>query len=244
MIRAKHLVLAGVVCFLLFMLSLMPASSALRFAALPTAFSYQSVSGTLWNMELSGVSIYGRPVGTLSLEPGLSVLVGGLDGQVKLSGPDMAGEFDLAMGDQITVENLDLTMGLSGRVSSFAFDGAMRLQNGRIELQPSGRCLSAVGSVRTNAFADMFAALGMSRDAAAADLTCEKGYLQVNFNRRFGAGSLQVVGNIIEPSVLDMVLLLRFDDQAAIPQEMIGWLDVNGFEATSDGWRATLRARL
>lgn len=242
--QAKHLALVGFLAFLLFMVSLMPASSALRFASLPAALSYQSVSGSLWNLELSGVSIYGRPVGRLTLEPDLSVLAGGLDGKVKLNGSDMAADFDLAMGDQITVDNLDLTMGLSGRVASFAFDGAMRLQNGMIELQPSGRCISASGTVRTNVFQDMFAALGMSRDAAEAALTCNAGYLQVIFNRRFGGGNLEVTGNIVEPSVVDMVLLLRFDDQAAIPREMLGWLDANGFQATPDGWRATVRARL
>ena len=242
--RVKHLVFVGAGAFLLFLIAFMPASSALRFASLPSSFSYRSVAGSIWNMEFSDVSIYGRPVGRLTLGTGLSVLAGGLNGHVRLDGQDIAAEFDLEITEQIAVENLNLTMGLSGRIASVTFDGAMRVQDAAVELQPSGRCLSASGRIRTNAFEEMFATLGMSRDAVDADLTCAGGYLQTSFSRSFSDGDINVTGSIIEPSVLNMAVLLRFDDQTAIPQEVLEWLETNGFQATEDGWQTTARAQL
>ncbi len=240
----KHLVAAAMASFLMFLVVFMPASAALRFVSLPPAFSYQSVSGSVWDMEFAGTSIYGRHVGSLKVQPGLSTLAGGLDGQVEVSGPSLSAGFDMSMGDRITVRNLDMTTGLSGRVAAFVLDGAVRVQGANIELEPSGRCVSAAGTVRTTVFEEVFASLGMSKDVAEAELMCSGGYLQTSFSRMFAGGELSVSGSIVEPSVVDMDLLLRFDEQAAIPQEILGWLESNGFTLATDGWRATMKVRL
>lgn len=234
----------GVIAFLMFVIILLPATSVVGMASLPTGFAYSSVKGTTWRLEFENAALMNRPIGMLTIEPSLMSIFGPLGGRATARGRDLSFTASFAQGNGLSVQDLDLTSRLRGRIALASFDGAVRVTGEELSFDKAGRCLSANGTLRTNAFETIFAGLGMSRDAVATPIACQGGLLTATFGRAFAGGTLAATAQLTGPSEVALDLLLRFDDQAAIPEQMTEWLQANGFVASAAGWQAKARVAL
>lgn len=244
MIKPSHLIAICAAAFLTFIVFFMPASSLVSFAKLPDGLAYGGAEGSIWNMRLTNVAFRGRPIGNIRIQTDLGIFLGLLGGSAQIEGPAMNASFEFSEGAGLTVSNLEATTELRGRFASQAYSGAVRVTNAEAEFDSRGLCLLADGELRTNAFEDMFAALGMARDVVQAPLVCSDGFLSVDFSRAFAGGTLEATAKLQHADGVVLTVLLRFDDQAAIPEQIIGWLETNGFAATADGWRTSSRLTL
>ncbi len=244
MIKPGHLTLVGAAAFLAFVVILMPAASLLSFANLPAGLTYGGVDGSVWNMRLTNVVFRGRLIGTVYLNPDIAMVFGSPGGSVRVEGPTVNSSFDFSSGAGLTIRNLQATAQLNGRLASQVYAGAARVLNAATNFNAAGQCLSAAGDLRTNAFEDMFAALGMTREPVIAPLLCRDGALLVDFSRMFSGESLEATASLEGANSVMLRVLLRFDDEAAIPEQMIDWLEANGFVSTAGGWQTSTRLSL
>lgn len=241
MIKSTHLVAIGAAFFSFFCLFFLPAASVLNFVNLPAGFTHNGAAGSLWSMQLNNVAFRGRPVGTIHWSPNLGIIFGALGGTASIEGPTLKASFDVSNGAGLIVENLQATTQLRGRMVSQVYSGTVRVIDAAATLDRRSLCLSASGELRTNAFEDMFVALGMARSAVTAPLVCRDGFLTVDFARPFAGGTLEASAQLRHANGVTLSVLLRFDNQAAIPEQMIGWLENNGFSASAEGWQTTSR---
>lgn len=244
MIKLGHLIAIGFAAFVTFSATLLPASSLLNFVNLPAGLAYGGVEGSLWRMQLTNVAFRGRPIGNVYLNPNVGTLFGAFSASARIEGAALNASFDFGGGEGLAIRNFEATAQLRGRLASQAYNGAVRLTDVEAVFDRRSLCLSASGELRSNAFEDMFAALGMSRDAVRAPLACQDGFLTVDFSRAFAGGILEANAKLQHAEGVMLTVLLRFDDQAAIPEQMIGWLETNGFGATAEGWKTTSRLTL
>ena len=239
MIRSIHLLAFGLVVFVGLAFFGLPAASVIGLVGLPPGLAVSSVDGPVWNMRLSNVAYRGRAIGHAYVEPGIGILFGGFGGKARLEGPTVNASFDFQDKEGLLLNNMDLTAQLYGRLASQSFSGAARVVDGDMSFDAGGRCVSASGELRTNAFEDMFAGIGIGRDPVITPLACKDGVLSVDFERNFSGGTLVASGQLRAANNVEVGVTLRFDDQAAIPEQIIGWLEANGFSATVDGWQTS-----
>lgn len=241
MIKSTHLVAIGAAVFLFFCLFLLPAASVLNFVNMPAGFTHNGAAGSLWSMRLNNVAFRGTPVGNVYWSPNVGIIFGALSGTVRIEGPTLNASFDVSDGPGLIVENLQATAQLRGRMASQEFSGGVRVVNAAATFDRRSLCLSASGELRTNAFEDMFATLGMARNAVTAPLVCRDGFLTVDFVRPFSGGTLEASAQLRHANGVALSVLLRFENEAAIPEQIIGWLESNGFSASEEGWQTTSR---
>lgn len=239
MIKSIHLLAFGLVVFLGLLFFGLPAASVIGVVGLPSGLAVGAVEGSMWNMRLSNVAYQGRAIGHATVEPSVGILFGGFEGKARLEGPTLNASFDFQDNEGLQLNNLDLTVQLSGRLAAQSFAGAARIIGGDMSFDAGGRCVSASGELRTNAFEDMFAGIGIGRDPVIAPLACKNGFPSVDFTRGFSGGTLVASGQLRTANSVDVGVILRFDDQAAIPEQIVSWLEANGFSTTADGWQTS-----
>lgn len=244
MIRPLHLTVFACAVFIVVFVLFLPAKSALSFVSLPSALSYSSVHGSIWSLRFDDAAIYRRSIGTLWFSPRLASVLGAQGGHVRIAGAGTTAAFDLTVANELQIRNLELVAPVRSRILGNLVEGTVEIRGATLSLGISGDCIAAEGQVETDLFDGAFSMLGLARRPVLADLSCEDKLLGFGVVRNLDGGVLQVDSRLAGPALLRLDIQLRFDDQASMPQQWGQLLGQNGFQATENGWRTSVRVPL
>lgn len=244
MTRPLHLTVFACAIFLVVFVLFLPAKSALSFVSLPSALSYGSVHGSVWSLRFDEAAIYRRPIGTLWFSPHLASVLGTQGGHVRIADARTTATFDLTVADELQIRNLELVALVQSRILGTLVEGSVKVRDANLSLGSSGECVTAEGQLETDLFNGAFSLVGLAQAPVLADLSCEDKRLGFRVARRLDGGVLQVDGRLVDPTALRLDMQLRFDDQASMPQQWSQLLGQNGFQATENGWRSSVRVPL
>ncbi len=195
-------------------------------------------------MRFDDAAIYRRPVGTLWFSPRLASVLGAQGGHIRIAGAGTTAAFDITVANALEIRNLDLVAPVQSRILGNSVQGTVEIRKATLSLGSSGECLAAAGQVETDLFDAAFSFLGLARRPVLADLSCEDNLLGFGVVRSLDGGVLHVDGRLVGPALLRLDIQLRFDDQASMPQQWTRLLGQNGFQATENGWRTSVRVPL
>lgn len=243
--RLRQLLLIGAFVFVIAFVVFLPANSAIHFVDRPAGLSYASVSGSIWSMRFERATIFGRPLSSFEFSPSFwSLIVGEVGGSAQLENPRMRAEFDLNAADVIAVKRANLSAQIRAGSAALPLSGTLVVTDGRLDMDRSGRCLAASGAVQTDAFASLFSALGQSVPSVSGEVVCDGVTPAASFRHVFEFGSASALVQLVSATEAMVNVVLRFTDQAAMPQQLVARLEQAGFAPTGDGWEAGMRVSL
>jgi len=244
-IKTKYLLAYGLLLFTGIFATFAPAAIAPRFVRLPADFSYFSLEGTLWNMTAKDAHWQSRSVGDVnfSVNP-LSIFTGTVNGQFAVQKKSFSGFGDVTLSDTLLLDDFEFEAQLSTKLGAVPVAGAVTIAGEQLEWDNRGQCLEAKANLTTNIPAVLLADFRSNMPDTIANINCINGRLQVSFNQDFGVGSLSGTGAISGTGMLNLALVLRFSDQAAISGAPAEFIRQRGFSLKQDGWYSEVKLKL
>lgn len=245
MIKARYLLVYGLLVFAIVFTVFAPATIVPRDADFPKGVTYSSLEGTLWKMTFKGAHVRSRPIGdvTVSLYP-LSVLFGTAQGAFEIDHDNLNGSGTVSVDNLITMESFEFSTQTPFNFGTARVLAHVILEGERIEWDRNGQCVSAQGKLVTNGPALLLEGFQKNFPDTVANISCNDGDVQVTFEQDIGVAHLSGSGVFIGSTMLDIELFLRFPDQAAIPATAADFLRQVGFKQKQDGWYSEVTLQL
>lgn len=245
MTRTKHLFWAGLITFLLLFVTFLPAKSALSVVSLPSGFSFQSVEGSVWQPAFAGARWRDTVLGQLQFQPDLLAFIAGEGGgKLTFSGAGRRGNLTVRMAERLQIREMNMVSNARASLGQLALAGDIDISVSSMDFDRAGRCLSAVGELRTDMFAPVLALLAASEGVIAVPISCEAGRPVVSFATRTATGAIQATGRLETTNGVLLQVVLRFSERAAMADASAAWLARAGFVAAGDGWHREMRLSL
>ena len=181
------LILAFVFAFITTVIVNLPARLVME-RALPsgTALSYDRVSGSVWNVRLTGVNVAGQPLGRVQLKMRPAAIVTGrvaYDFDVAAPAGRFVGDVSAGLDRSVSVrlprarvnvQELDRLQEVLRRAPS-----EVRLENIVIEMQGDGACRTARGRISSDILKANGPRFGWDGTDMDGSLTCSSGVLEI-----------------------------------------------------------------
>jgi len=155
--------------------------------------SWQQARGTVWNGQVTGLSVNGEQVGAIEGSFSLSRMLQGQPGHMlHWNGPSGHGTALASLGaDGMHIENGQAAVTFdASRISSLfpAREVSLRLSHVRADVGQGG-CTAASGDVQTDALAHVSAAYGATWPELSGFLSCEQGELVISLEGQAADGT-------------------------------------------------------
>ena len=237
MINAKYLFTFGLLLFVGVFTAFAPAAIAPRFVQFPAAFTYSALEGTLWNVSVKDAYWQSRSVGdvSFSISPA-AIFSGATTGQFLLQKKNTGGSGRATVSETLLLENFEFHDQLRVKLGAVPLVGGVTIVGKHLEWNSRGQCLAVKATLTTDIPAIMLADFRSGIPDTVANLSCANGDLQVSFEQDVGVGRLSGTGNVQGSAVVNLELVLRFSDQAAISDPTTKFIRRLGFRLKQDGW--------
>lgn len=237
MTKIRYLLALAALVFISALVVFAPARIVPRFIELPAALSYSGLEGSFWGATFTNVHWRSRAFGDirLSLKP-LSAVLGIAKAQVELSRIDHKASGLVTFLDGVLLENFEAESQVRTTLGALPVTGLVKISGARLAWDKQGQCTLAQASLTTNIPAALLADFDKNLTDTVADFTCEGGRLSFVFEQDFAAGTLLGTGKFVAVDAVNLELVLRFADEAAIPDTVIVFMHRLGFEQKRNGW--------
>jgi len=241
----RHLLVFGLLVFAGAFAVFAPATIAPRVIEFPAGVAYSSLEGTLWNMKFRNTYFRALPIGDIdvALSP-LPLIIGEAQSTFKIEGGSVRGSGAVSVGKLVALENFEFSTQAKVNFGSSRIYADMTVEGESIKWDRRGQCISAQAKLITNAPKKAFAAFQENLPDTVADIECIDGRMEVVFSQDVGVSRLSGKGVFTEFATLDLELVLRFPDQAAMPEIAAGFMRHFGFAQKQDGWYSEVTLRL
>ncbi len=201
------LIAVFVLSFLGSLIFQMPAQLVARFAGLDRSpLIYERITGTIWSVQASGLSLANQPLGNARFKLQPAALVSGKLGyRVELTGESLfaRGQVTVGPGGQVRLADLvgQVDLHEMRRLDSRLRQSASRLDFtiNALEMSRRGGCVEAVGQLRTDLLERVGKAWNWTGPVMAGPVACDGESLVVTLSDQGGPDRIAASASVAVP---------------------------------------------